>query len=326
MVTVDTDPKQFVAKVKATYVEKLQATQHREPNYVVLVHNGVVLEDDKQLRDYKIHDGATLLDIEPATMPYSKVDYHKLAEEIKEKQGANQEKESWDRLRTENVWAADTEGHMHNLTEESREFGGQIIRIDPSQRIPQPSADLPAHGRRFHSHYSIRVGTCIFNVLPRMEGRWNGEVIAVPSATEEVQVCSAELLFNEQQGAWVFRQSRTVQSGLTTTMFYWLRPIANGLLKVETDDPALKGCDIRLEEQGNHILSMVAISRMTGKPILVETTTWIGKNRLRTQQYFTESGMNSRVLVISEKRVVDTVSGAVTRFDENLMRDDYEDE
>lgn len=33
-----------------------------------------------------------------------------------------------------------------------------------------------------------------------MEGRWNGEMITVPNLDEEVRVCSAELIFNEQQG------------------------------------------------------------------------------------------------------------------------------
>lgn len=49
------------------------------------------------------------------------------------------------------------------------------------------------------------------------------------------------------------------------SQYYWMRPIANGLVRVDTDDPAMMGCDIRLEEQGNHVLSMVAISRKTGK-------------------------------------------------------------
>lgn len=45
-------------------MDKVHETSRRELNYVVLVHNGKMMDDGKQLRDYHIQDGATLLDIE----------------------------------------------------------------------------------------------------------------------------------------------------------------------------------------------------------------------------------------------------------------------
>ncbi|OQR96161.1 hypothetical protein ACHHYP_16950 [Achlya hypogyna] len=146
-----------------------------------------------------------------------------------------------------------------------------------------------------------------------MEGRWNGELESIPSQDEGTQVCSCELTFREE-GVWNLRQMRTSISGLTTTQHSWIKPAADGILKVETDDPSLRGTDITMQECGANILIITATSKRTGRPVMVETITSIDNTRrLRTR--FDETGGFRFVYVMNERRVVDAVSGAMERYD-----------
>lgn len=108
---------------------------------------------------------------------------------------------------------------------------------------------------------------------------------SVPPQEEGTEVCSSEFLYRKEDGVWSQRQTRTSIVGITHTQHYWLKPIADGLLKVESDDPALRNCDITMQEQGLSVVLMVAISKVTGKTVMVETTTLIDPSRrVRTIQ------------------------------------------
>ena len=64
-----------------------------------------------------------------------------------------------------------------------------------------------------------------------------------------------------------------------------MKPVADGILKAETDDVSLRNCDITLREQGMHILLVTAISKTTNNVVLVETITLIDTaRRVRTVQ------------------------------------------
>lgn len=65
-------------------------------------------------------------------------------------------------------------------------------------------------------------------------------------------------------GVWSQRQSRTTISGLTTTHHMWLKPVADGILKIETDDPAYRGADITMQEIGTNLLILTATSKRSG--------------------------------------------------------------
>lgn len=90
-----------------------------------------------------------------------------------------------------------------------------------------------------------------------MEGRWNGELATIPAGDEGTQVCSYDLIFRDDEGevllhygraddpvkppltlfvvlpgVWSQRQSRTTINGLTLTQHFWIKPVADGILKV----------------------------------------------------------------------------------------------
>ena len=46
---------------------------------------------------------------------------------------------------------------------------------------------------------------------------------------------------------------------------FWLRPLLDGVVQVETDDSSMNESDIRLSEKGAHILIMTGLSRRTGQ-------------------------------------------------------------
>ena len=73
-----------------------------------------------------------------------------------------------------------------------------------------------ASSRSFVNQISVVVNGAIFHLLQRMEGRWNGEMTAIPPQDEGTQVCSSELLFREEEAVWSQRQMRTTIVGITT--------------------------------------------------------------------------------------------------------------
>ncbi|EQC32853.1 hypothetical protein SDRG_09388 [Saprolegnia diclina VS20] len=294
------DVNDSIAAVKAAY-QKSGKVQGRL-DYIVLLHRGKELQDEKSIAEHGINDGAILVHIETLHEPFRPVNYAVLADAIKQRHLHEQA----------NLKMMQQDGTMHHLG-----FDKSIISRSSPKSTPLPRQK--SSGRTFFNQVSVLVNGCSYHVLPSMEGRWNGELESIPSQDEGTQVCSCELTFREEEGVWNLRQMRTSISGLTTTQHLWIKPAADGVLKLETDDPSLRGSDITMREVGANILIITATSKRTGRPVMVETITSIDSTRrLRTVQRFDETGGFRFVYVMNERRVVDAVSGAMERYDPNF--------
>ncbi|CAK4073456.1 unnamed protein product [Aphanomyces euteiches] len=302
------DAHDSIAAVKAAYQKSGKVLGRAD--YIVLLHKGKELQDEKSIAEHGISDGAVLVHIETLHEPFHGVNYELLADAIKQRR--MHEQANVRMMQQDNIWAAGEDGTVHQLG-----FDKSII----SRMSAKPTAPPPAKasGRTFFNQMSVLVNGCSYHVLPSMEGRWNGELTSIPSQEEGTQVCSSELVYREE-GVWHLRQMRTSISGLTTTQYSWIKPAADGILKLETDDPSLRGADITMQEVGLNILIITGTSKRTGRPVFVETITSIDNaRRMRTVQRFDESGGFRSVFVMNEKRVVDAVSGALERYDTNLF-------
>ncbi|ETV68521.1 hypothetical protein, variant 2 [Aphanomyces astaci] len=291
-VPLEFDVHESIAAVKASY-QKSGKVQGRA-DYIVLLHKGKELQDEKSIAEHGISDGAVLVHIETLHEPFHGVNYAHLADAIKQRR--LHEHSNLRMMQQDNIWAAGEDGTVHQLG-----FDRSII----SRMSVKPSAPPPpkASGRTFFNQLSVLVNGCSYHVLPSMEGRWNGELTSIPPHEEGTQVCSSELAYREEGsfmsfvlkslivllGAWHLRQMRTSISGLTTTQYCWIKPAADGILKVETDDPSLRGSDITMQEVGLNILIITATSKRTGRPVMVETITSIDNaRRLRTVQVLSQ--------------------------------------
>lgn len=199
------DAHESIAAVKAGY-QKSGKVQGRV-DYIVLLHKGKELQDEKTIADHGISEGAVLVHIETLHEPFHGVNYLLLADAIRQRH--QHEQANLRMMQQDNIWAASEDGTMHPLG-----FDKSII----SRMSAKPSAPTPAKasGRTFFNQLSVLVNGCSYHVLPSMEGRWNGELTSIPEQEEGTQVCSSELTYREE-GVWNLRQMRTSISGLTTT-------------------------------------------------------------------------------------------------------------
>ncbi|CAH0473731.1 unnamed protein product [Peronospora belbahrii] len=306
--TLDTYPFESVAGVKAAYQENGGNANH--PNFILLLHKGKELPDEKTLAELGITDGDVLVHIEAAHQPFHPLNYKLLAENIKTRR--KHEDANMQMLKEDNIWAAGSDGTVHRLGMEK----SIISRSLKDSLPPHFGKKNLGSGRAFFNQLSVRVNGCNYHVLPSMEGRWNGELATIPPQDEGSQVCSNDLIFRDDEGVWSQRQSRTTMSGLTSMQHMWIKPVSDGILKVETDDPTLRGSDITMQELGTNVLIITATSKRSGCPLMVETITGIDNSRrLRTIQRFDESGAFRSVYVMNEVRVVDAVSGAMEKYD-----------
>ncbi|TYZ61540.1 hypothetical protein PybrP1_006864 [[Pythium] brassicae (nom. inval.)] len=276
--TLETSPSESIAGVKAEYLDSGKNVGH--PNYILLLHKGKELPDEKSLAELGITDGDVLVHIETSV------------------DGGD------------NIWAAGQDGTVHRLGLE------KSLISTSAPKTPQFVPIKSTPGRAFFNQMSVRVNGCSFHVLPSMEGRWNGELATIPAGDEGTQVCSYDLIFRDDEGVWSQRQSRTTINGLTLTQHFWIKPVADGILKIESDDPTLRGADITMQELGTAFVAVTATSKRTGRPIMVEMITIVDSSRrLRTVQRFDESGAFRSVYVMNEARVVDAVSGAMEKYE-----------
>ncbi len=75
----------------------------------------------------------------------------------------------------------------------------------------------------------------------------------------------SSVLLTFENNVWKEVQKFTNVDGLTTSKVFSLQPIANGLLKVECEDGSFsRNCDIRLEERGENLLILTAVSHDKG--------------------------------------------------------------
>jgi hypothetical protein len=89
-----------------------------------------------------------------------------------------------------------------------------------------------------------------------------------------------------------------------------LTPVSNGVLRVKSSDTLYNGSSCTATENGM-VLSTVA-TRESGKPGIVSTCVLIDNgHRVRTTQVFSENGALFSITTVSERRVIDSVSGAM---------------
>ncbi|KAF1773419.1 Ubiquitin-related domain [Phytophthora cactorum] len=328
--SLETTPHESVAGVKAAYQESGE-----NANFILLLHKGKELPDEKTLAELGITDGDVLVHIEAAHQPFHPLNYKLLAESIKNRR--KHEDNNMQMLKEDNIWAAGSDGTVHRLGMEksiiSRSLNGSLP--------PHFSTKKAGSGRAFFNQLSVRVNGCSYHVLPSMEGRWNGELTTIPPQDEGSQVCSNDLIFRDDEGVWSQRQSRTTMSGLTSMQHMWIKPVSDGILKIET---TTRHCEVQtspcrssartssssrpppsvqVQHQWSYVsfypwsnLLMVCVCLVAGCPLMVETITGIDSSRrLRTIQRFDESGAFRSVYVMNEVRVVDAVSGAMEKYD-----------
>lgn len=81
-------------------------------------------------------------------------------------------------------------------------------------------------------------------------------------------------------------------------------PIADGLLSVQSDSFP-DHVDVLLKEDSEHVLILTAISRVTKKPVIVETITLVDDfRRVRTVQRFRDDGEFDCLYFVREQRYV----------------------
>jgi len=138
--------------------------------------------------------------------------------------------------------------------------------------------------------------------------------------------------FDDDEGIWRERQSLTSKEGLTNTQRMVMRPVANGVAEVRTDERTFEELTIRLEEQSENVVLVIATSNRTGTPtastrarlhvphgtsrhssvhfpgktVFVETTTLVDDlRRVRSVQWFDEdTGAFKRLYLMKEQRCV----------------------
>lgn len=74
------------------------------------------------------------------------------------------------------------------------------------------------------------------------------------------------MAFDDDEGIWRERQSLTSKEGLTNTQRMVMRPVANGVAEVRTDERTFEELTIRLEEQSENVVLVIATSNRTGTP------------------------------------------------------------
>ena len=151
-----------------------------------------------------------------------------------------------------------------------------------------------------------------------MEGRWNGDATVqsmFAPGSPQSRVCAVSLNFDERKGHWIERQTSTTSDGVSKPQTLIYKPVGDGICQVFTQNNfAWEDCDIKLEEKSEHVLMLTATSHSTGKPLIVETVTVVDDfRRVRTIQRFDPSGNFQCLYLMRESRVIDKVSGAMSR-------------
>lgn len=197
-----------VARLKAKYQESGKVVGR--PDYIVLLFKGKELDDETTLGEHGISSGSVIVHIEPSHDPFRGINYRQLADSL-----AIQHRhmdENLRMLKQENIWAPDAEGTVRSLG-----LDHSLVNM-PSPDSSSGRARGTGSSRSFCNQISVSVNALIFHVLPRMEGRWNGEMTVLPASQQDgTQVCASEILFREEERVWSQRQTVTTINGITTT-------------------------------------------------------------------------------------------------------------
>ncbi|RLN90178.1 hypothetical protein BBJ28_00014399 [Nothophytophthora sp. Chile5] len=185
--TLDTSPSESVAGVKAAYQDSGENSGH--PNFILLLHKGKELPDEKTLAELGITDGDVLVHIEAAHQPFHPLNYKVLADSIKNRRKHEEA----------NMQMLKEDGTVHRLGMEksiiSRSVNGSASQHFSSKKGLARWMWLVRMGRKRVANDITYVVVCC-----SMEGRWNGELTTMPVQDEGSQVCSNDLVFRDDEG------------------------------------------------------------------------------------------------------------------------------
>lgn len=333
-------PSSFVAELKANYLAS--CTFPGSPNAINLEYRGVRLDDYAKLRDYRIQAGEVIVHLPSSGAPSSTVDYIALARDLRKRErdarGGAGESVDFDRR---DIWASMTSasGMQRERLRRQRGYRAGAKRGESTSLVPygprgimqrgggssstrRGSSKFTGNGSGFGRTYRnmtvSQVGRYQFKTLHRMEGRWNGEAELVEGSRssgaaepQRMRVVAVQLYFDDEYQRWQEEQTFTMQDGVASTQSFSLFPVADGLLSVYSDSFP-DDVDVELKEDSENVLILTAISRVTKRPMNVETITLVDDfRRVRTVQRFTEDGEFDSLYIIRENRVVDSMNGAL---------------
>jgi hypothetical protein len=150
------------------------------------------------------------------------------------------------------------------------------------------------------------------------EGKWKGTATFLDTAFAQppggLHVCSSRTVFaaGRRQSAWNEYQLITSPSGVSTKHQFRYLPVADGLLRAETDEVFLRGATIAVREVGTRVIVLTATAP-SGAPLLTETITYSSEfsHRVRAVQRFTDRGQFVASYICNESRYIDEESGAL---------------
>jgi hypothetical protein len=176
---------------------------------------------------------------------------------------------------------------------------------------------VPPQGRLLLSVYTCQISSARFQIMHCTEGKWKGTATFLDAAFVQppggLHVCSSRTVFVAgRQSAWNEHQLITSPSGVSTKHQFRYLPVADGLLRVETDEPFLRGATIAVREVGTRVIVLTATS-LSGAPLLTETITYSTDftHRVRAVQRFAGSGHFVASYICNESRYIDEESGAL---------------
>lgn len=318
LIKINTSSMETIAALKDKYI---QTKRCPTPNYIALKYRGQLLRDEKLLREYNIGNEDTIYHVVSSFPSYSVINYHQLSEGLKdEAKRAGDYKHAGYSNTDNSLWDTDW-----NKGDEWKEYPPVLVH-DTAERNRNEIISSPTlkptfipniyTGRSLIKAYICKVNGFFYKLYHKMEGRWNGTVNIVDSNNHRnnVRICTSFISFNPK-GYWEEKQTMTTKEGITTVYELKLRPFSNNVLKIETNDPKYSQCFITLTEESDNIMLITYTSRTTGQPVMIETINYVDDyQRVRIQQHYHKSGELGLVDIYQERRVIDSVSGAVEKF------------
>lgn len=143
-----------------------------------------------------------------------------------------------------------------------------------------------------------------YQVFPQHVGQWEGTVRFLDANLQETKRYQISQAFDDAGDKWVITNTYTYGDGTSYSHSFDVIPIGNREVKLMVNnDSRFANYDLSALEHGNNIIDFKIFNRTTGILSEIETITITGDRRLRTTQFFTETGDFKNLLVVVEHRV-----------------------
>ena len=310
-----------VAKVKAMIAARCSSLAAK---LFALRHGAVELKDSAALGDYHLSNGAMLEVCVATSQPYGGYDYSKAASQL-ENDGAKKPASAYydpDEYRGE--WTKGDEYlsyppvDVHNKWSSVAPSSSTDLTLSPKARKERAngqraSSVLPQ--RILTQKYICRVRDCESTALFKMEGKWSGwcDISGGEKFEARQYACHSLLTFSSGTLQWTEDQNITSSEGLSNGTKYRYTPVSDGLFHVSSDSADFSNCVVRLREDASGVMIISANSTQNGCARMVETITCNEdfSQRVRVRQKFSTSGSLLMMYVFTEKKFVDSESGAL---------------